>query len=309
MPHAFLHSNGVMTDLGTLGGAFSVGLAINTSGQVTGESATATEIRHAFLYSNGVMRDLGTLGGSLSTAQAINDAGQVAGAAYLPGDIGQHAFLYSEGVMTDLGTLGGQSSAAFAINNAGQVTGGSSMPVGSDPESRSPDHAFLYTNGVLLDLNALIPSGTGWTLTTGWAINDRGQITGIGNINGEAHAFLLTPVATKTASVQLPIAADGSSVFNAKRGVVPVRFALAENGAPTCQLPPATIAITRTAGGTIGPVDESVYVAAADSGSDFRISNCQYVYNLAASVMGPGRYRVDISIGGTIVGHAEFSLR
>jgi hypothetical protein len=81
------------------------------------------------------------------------------------------------------------------------------------------------------------------------------------------------------------------------------------NGAPTCQLPAATIAITRTAGGTIGAVDESVYVAAADQGSNFRVSDCGYVYNLAASSLGTGHYRVEIAIDGTAVGHAEFSLK
>jgi uncharacterized membrane protein len=40
--HAFLYSNGQMTDLGTLSGDFSEGNAINASGWVAGES-TATE--------------------------------------------------------------------------------------------------------------------------------------------------------------------------------------------------------------------------------------------------------------------------
>jgi probable HAF family extracellular repeat protein len=40
-----------VTDLGT----FSVGVAINNAGQVTGSSLTATANEHAFLYSNGQM--------------------------------------------------------------------------------------------------------------------------------------------------------------------------------------------------------------------------------------------------------------
>jgi hypothetical protein len=56
-------------------------------------------------------------------------------------------------------------------------------------------------------------------------------------------------------------------------------------------------------------VDESTYLLAADNGSSFRISGCQYVYNLAASSLGSGTYRVDISINGVIAGSGVFALR
>src|SRR5205807_9142689 len=111
------------------------------------------------------------------------------------------------------------------------------------------------------------------------------------------------------AQVQQPINADGSSVFSAKRGVVPVKFTLTQDGAATCALPPATIALTRTAGGTTGAVDESVYSGSADSGSNFRISSCQYVYNLSSSGLGTGTYRVDIKINGAPVGSGIFQIK
>ena len=69
-------------DLGTLGGIFSVAVAVNEQGQVVGTSQTAARESHAFLWENGVMTDLGTLGGGTdSFAQAINNSGQVAGSA------------------------------------------------------------------------------------------------------------------------------------------------------------------------------------------------------------------------------------
>jgi sugar lactone lactonase YvrE len=111
------------------------------------------------------------------------------------------------------------------------------------------------------------------------------------------------------AQVQQPINAGGTSVFSVRRGVVPVKFTLTQDGAATCALPAATIALTRTSGGTTGAIDESVYSGSADTGSNFRISNCQYIYNLSASALGVGTYRADIKINGTVVGNAIFQLK
>jgi hypothetical protein len=48
-----------------------------------------------------------------------------------------------------------------------------------------------------------------------------------------------------------------------------------------------------------------------DPSSNFRIdqSACQYTYNFAASSLGVGTYRVDISIDGIVVGYAVFALK
>ncbi len=62
---AFSHSNGVLSDLGTLGGSQSHALAINDTGTIVGNAYTTGDVvYHAFSYSNGVMSDLGTLGGA-----------------------------------------------------------------------------------------------------------------------------------------------------------------------------------------------------------------------------------------------------
>ena len=122
---------------------------------------------------------------------------------------------------------------------------------------------------------------------------------------GKVAAVRLDPI--YKAFVQQPINVDGSSVFSAKRGVVPVTQYGTQ---PSCTLPP-TIAITRAGGGTFATVDESSYSKQAGSGSNFRIdpTACQYIYNLAALSLGVGTYRVDISINGIMVGHAVFALR
>jgi probable HAF family extracellular repeat protein len=51
-------------------------------------------------------------------------------------------------------------------------------------------HAFLWDpQSGMRDLNDLIPSGLGWELNSGNAINDAGQIAGSGSIGIQSHAF------------------------------------------------------------------------------------------------------------------------
>lgn len=88
--HAFGWRNGVVTDLGTLGGAddCSVGISINAKGQIAGTSENGVidpilgvkQIR-AVLWKDGEIQDLGTLGGNHSAAVSSNDRGQIAGQA------------------------------------------------------------------------------------------------------------------------------------------------------------------------------------------------------------------------------------
>ncbi|HET6837364.1 MAG TPA: hypothetical protein VFH24_04925, partial [Gemmatimonadales bacterium] len=128
--HPFLWQNGVMQDLGTLGGVFGEAQAINASGDIVGGADLGNQRSHAFLWRNGRMNDLGTLGGLSSYAQDINDDGQVVGhSAIATGEF--HAFVWQDGVMTDLGTLGGDNDYAYGINQMGQVAGGSGLPDGS----------------------------------------------------------------------------------------------------------------------------------------------------------------------------------
>ncbi|MEX2306134.1 MAG: PEP-CTERM sorting domain-containing protein [Pirellulales bacterium] len=189
-------STGTMIDLGSLGGSGSSGWAINASGQVAGDSRTISDANHAFLY-DGTMHDLGTLGGRHSYALGINEGGQVTGLSYVTGDATQHAFLWTpttpngvSGTMIDLGTLGGTySSYAYGVNASGQVVGGSFTT------GNAARHAFIYSSGSgMVDLNSLIDPLSGWELELGTAINDAGQITGLGFNGSEGHAFLLTPV-------------------------------------------------------------------------------------------------------------------
>jgi probable HAF family extracellular repeat protein len=202
--HAFLGTSaGNLRDLGTLGGASSVGRSVNESGQVAGTSriAKSPAIR-AFRFTEGAgMVSLGTLpGGTNSSGYGINDSGQVVGEsdngpvlsqgliAKATSFFGTHAFLWTEGVgMKDLGHLGGGSSSARAINNNGVVVG-TSTTVNAAPR------AFRWTQAEgMIDLNTLLRRGSGWVLVTADDVNDRGQITGSGVHHGAERAYRLNP--------------------------------------------------------------------------------------------------------------------
>lgn len=221
--HAY---SSVAGDIGTLGGPFSYGNAINSSGQIVGysytsdfyNSANSSYAPHAFLYSAGSMTDLGTLGGVTSIANAINDSGQIVGGSNILGDTSLYAFLYSGGSMTNLGIVG----EAYDINNSGQIVGGTiggafvysagiTTILGSGGFSAFGINdsgqivggvwgggAFLYSDGVMTDLNSLIDPSSGWVITDAQDINNSGQIAANGHntITGYSGALLLstTPV-------------------------------------------------------------------------------------------------------------------
>jgi hypothetical protein len=147
-----------------------------------------------------------------------------------------------------------------------------------------------------------------WAVPNGTvnAVWNRHEATGDDNVYAET--FTLPATTTRAATAQQPINADGSSTFTAKRGVVPVKFTLTDNGTPTCDLPPATITVTRVGASSSQTLDENTYSSAADSGASFRISSCQYVYNLAAHHIGPGSYRIGIVVDGQQIGSAGFAL-
>ena len=172
--HAFVWSNGAMTDLGTLGGNFSQGVAINRSGEVVGTADTKVGSSDSFLWNGKTMVDLG----SAFRAYGINDSGQIAGAC--TSSTGSQPCVDSNGKTTVLPDPPNLScGGANAINNTGQV-------LGLCGDSSGNSHGVVWTNGTPTVLPTL-----GGPYFAASAINNLGQVTGFGQTGTYAqHGFL-----------------------------------------------------------------------------------------------------------------------
>ena len=165
--HAFLWSQETMTDLGTLGGNFSRGLAINGSGEVVGWAETKAGATHPFLWNGHTMTDLAPLG--LLNASGINDSGQIAGTCGPSTGTGSFPCLVSNGKVTDLPNPPNLDCAVvIAINNSGQV-------LGDCGDSSGNGTAAVWTNSTPTVLGTL---GGPYFNATG--LNNLGQVTGYG---------------------------------------------------------------------------------------------------------------------------------
>jgi len=173
--HAFLSPSPVgasaigMRDLGTLGGTFSYGMAINAKNHVVGYS-TVNKVDsrvHAFWFDGNGMKDLGTLAPNStnpledqSVALGVNSSDRVVGYTYLP---------------------------AMSANTNPAIQPGTS-PV--------RQVAFAWYQGAMTDLNKLIGTAADtYHLNSAVAINDNGQIvaTALSKDTGTRRAVLLTP--------------------------------------------------------------------------------------------------------------------
>jgi probable HAF family extracellular repeat protein len=189
--HPFLWRNGVMHDLGSLGGTLGVTNWMNNHGQVVGQATPAGDnFFHPFLSDGHRLIDLGTLGGDFGSALWVNNRGAVVGQAALPGDQTAHGFLWSHGTMQDLPPIGGDlCSQANVINARGQV-------VGADSDCGNQNlNAVLWQNGSSFDLNTLL-APIALHLTEAFFISPSGEIACLGTLpNGDSRVAILTPIA------------------------------------------------------------------------------------------------------------------
>jgi probable HAF family extracellular repeat protein len=216
--HAFVLENGVMTDLGTLGGPNSqalfgpseapqaTGLAENGIPDPNGEDFCGLGthlICLNFVWQNGVMTPLSTLGGNNAQGSDINAKGQIAGMAEnstpdpncpAPQVLQFRPAVWTNGKIQALPvSLGDPEGAAFGINDRGDLVGASGDCAAYDLRygvPLQPQHALLWRKGSVkpIDLGNL----GGRINNAGFAINESEQVVGASDLAGDQfqHAFL-----------------------------------------------------------------------------------------------------------------------
>jgi probable HAF family extracellular repeat protein len=213
--HGFLWQNGVMTDLGTLGGPNSAVIwpVKDNRGLIVGASDTSNTdpsgedfcgfgthlICLGFLWQKGVMTPLPTLGGNNGYATGVNNRRQMVGLAenstrdsscIAPQVLDWEAVVWGPegGEIHELPPFPGDSiAAAIAINDNGQVVGGSG-PICGPVSATLSLHAVLWQEGSVTDLGSF----GGKMNNAGTAINNLGQVVGFSDLAGDTaeHAFL-----------------------------------------------------------------------------------------------------------------------
>jgi probable HAF family extracellular repeat protein len=169
------------------------------------------------------------------SAVDINNNNMVTGTTGSNSSTGEyaHAFLYNhnENSVIDLGTLpvndkeDGLTSAAYDINDLNQVVGTSRL-ITANTSLNDPAkyHAFIWEDGKMSDLNDMVPLPDSWILNRATAINEYGDIAGVGLITGEGgvmveHGFLLTNgaiTAPPPVENQPPVAAASANPVSGK---------------------------------------------------------------------------------------------
>jgi probable HAF family extracellular repeat protein len=171
--HAFVWRDGVMTDLGTLGGPnSSVGFPIkNTHGLIAGEAQGPN-----------VDPEQWASGYGCNTLSGICDGSQYQ----------QLGFLWQNGVMTPLPPLGGNNSGAGGINNRGQVAGvaetATMAPIGVCSPPQVLEYKAVVWDGQRHEVQQILPAIPG-DAAEALAINDDGDVVGFSGGCGVPDAF------------------------------------------------------------------------------------------------------------------------
>lgn len=200
-------SHYTITDLGTLGGSFSIAYDINNAGRVSGAATVPGEHQHAFFWADGTMTDAGTLGGLNSEAAGRSERAELAILSDTPerdpleenfcglgSGLVCGAAVWRHGTMTALPTLGGINAAAFMDNTAGMIVGvaedGTADATCIAPQ-KTHFQAVMWYRGTVHKLPPLPGDEVGVALR----LNDKGQAAGTSGLcsNTTYGGFALGP--------------------------------------------------------------------------------------------------------------------
>jgi probable HAF family extracellular repeat protein len=207
---AVLYSGGTFQNLGTLPGeAGSDGFALNNRGDVVGISANTNGAGFPFIYTAGAMHQIGSVNGR---GLGINDSQQVVG--LIAGGFGEafydnYATSFYSAVPAPVGFLG---SILEGINDSG-------VAVGDCSTSSLVEGAVYIPGQTMVPFDQLLaPSASGWNISSSAAINNLGQVVGVGSFDGgSSQVVILTPVAVPEPSGLSFLAIGGLTLLRRRR--------------------------------------------------------------------------------------------
>ena len=179
---------------------------INNLGQAVGGSGSCSTTvlppnipfaEHGVLWEkDGTPTPIPGLGGAFTIPNAINNRGDVVGGAQSADGTG-HVFLWTKASGTQ--DLHAFPNTQITVAPCCNTINDSRQIVGFVIDNNGMQRAFLrqalpgQLHMTWFYLDDLLQQGSPWRLVAAESINDAGEITGAGILNGEMHAFLATP--------------------------------------------------------------------------------------------------------------------
>ena len=175
---------------------------VNGSDEVVGFGLDGSGAEHEVIWNpNGTMTDMGDLPSQYENyPTGINDSGSICGFTfgYLNGPLSYVSYIWNPdtGYLPLFNPLNPVNSVwAVGINNNNVVVG---RLLGN--QGATLGFVWNQATGYTMINDNLDPGSAGWNITEVDGINDAGQMAGVGTLNGQNYAVLITPTGTEPVS-------------------------------------------------------------------------------------------------------------